>query len=538
MASISSTTPALNGELLVNLCNCIKEGAAIIDISSKQVVFCNQALVSMFGHSSATEIDFEQLSKRRKLQVSEQGLEYRMRLIRENGSFSEEVEYLKKNGEDFWCALVMRAVSINGKEYYLVVLEPIDTVKQKELKIEQDKQRFEALLEHASMGIIETNSEAEIINVNPFALKIFGYNKEELTGKKIELLIPERFHAKHIKNREDYISHTRNRPMGVGMDLYGVKKNRSEFPVEVSLSSYRQNGNKYIIAFISDITIRKEAELAVKKLNDQLEELVDRRTTELQNVVQQLESSRDELSKALDKEKELSELKSRFVSMASHEFRTPLSTVLSSAYLLGKYTSSDEQPKREKHLERIISSVNMLTDILNDFLSVGKIEEGKVQVKLKEFDIREFITGITEEIKNNHKKDQHILYEHFHERPVLLDPSLLKHIVMNLLSNASKFSPEASTIIITTDNTNLQCTLSVKDQGMGISKEDQVHLMERFFRGTNATNIQGTGLGLHIISKYAEMMNGIVECKSELNKGTEFTITFTKNNYYEKDTAH
>lgn len=537
MAPLAPVTDEIFTDLLMNLCNCIKEGAAIIDISSKKIVFCNHSLVNMFGFDSADEIDFQQLAQRRKLQVSEQGLQYRLQLIREKGFFSEEVEYIKKNEEEFWGELTMRSFTADGTDYFLIVLDQIDKVKQKELKIEQDKQRFEALLEHASMGIIETNSEAAIININPFALKIFGYAKEELLGKKIEQLIPSRFHSKHVKNREDYISHTRNRPMGVGMDLYAIKKDGSEFPVEVSLSSYRQDGNKFVIAFISDITIRKEAELAVKKLNDQLEELVDLRTTELKNVVNQLQLSRDELSKALEKEKELSELKSRFVSMASHEFRTPLSTVLSSAYLLGKYTSSEEQPKRERHLQRIISSVNMLTDILNDFLSVGKIEEGKVQVRPAEFDIREFITGIAEEVKNNHKKDQHILYEHLHDTAVLLDPSLLKHIVMNLLSNASKFSPEASTIVIRTVNTDTHVELSVKDHGMGISREDQAHLMERFFRGTNATNIQGTGLGLHIISKYAELMNGTVECRSELNKGTEFTIIFSKNNNHEKDLA-
>ncbi len=245
-----------------------------------------------------------------------------------------------------------------------------------------------------------------------------------------------------------------------------------------------------------------------------------------------------ELRQALENEIGLNELKSRFVSMASHEFRTPLSTVLSSAYLIEKYTSAEDQPKREKHLQRIFSSVNMLTDILNDLLSVGKIEEGKVSVKPTLFNVEEFINGIITEIKINLKNQQNICYHHKGNPDVLLDASLLKMILMNLVSNASKFSPENSSIEIKSSLENNIFLLSVKDDGMGISAEDQKHLKERFFRGANAANIEGTGLGLHIVSKYAELMNGTLEFKSELDKGTLFYITFKlKEDSDEKDSA-
>ena len=233
---------------------------------------------------------------------------------------------------------------------------------------------------------------------------------------------------------------------------------------------------------------------------------------------------------ALQKEKELNELKSRFVSMASHEFRTPLSTVLSSAYLIEKYTSTEDQPKRLKHLERIVSSVTMLTDILNDFLSVGKIEEGRIQVRPTSFNIRDFIVAIAGDMKNSLKKQQKITYHHEGSPDVCMDTSLLKHIIMNLVSNASKFSPEGVRIEINTITNGDRVTLSVKDNGIGISKQDQKHLMERFFRGANVGNIQGTGLGLHIVSKYTELLNGTVKCISELEKGTEFIIAINTKN--------
>ncbi len=388
--------------------------------------------------------------------------------------------------------------------------------------------RYEALFNHASMGIVVVNSSAQILSVNPFALNLFGYKIAELIGKPIETLIPSRFRNRHVDHRYDYTHNPKSRPMGVGLDLYATKKDGTEFPVEVSLGNYDNNGEKNIIAFVSDISIRKKAEQEVEKLNDELEATVEQRTKDLTDALHQLEKSKEELSKSLIKEKELSELKSRFVSMASHEFRTPLSTVLSSSYLIEKYISIEDQPMREKHLQRIVSSVNMLTDILNDFLSVGKIEEGKIQVRLSEFNIEDHINAIIVEIQHNLKKGQGIIYSHHGNADVLMDPSLFKHIMMNLVSNASKFSSTDSQIEIETKGDKKQLALTVKDKGMGISKEDQKHLMERFFRGTNAGNIQGTGLGLHIIAKYAELMKGVVTCESELEKGTTFKIIFTK----------
>lgn len=388
---------------------------------------------------------------------------------------------------------------------------------------------FEALFNYATMGILITDNEGQITAINPFALREFGYEEDEILGRKIEVLIPTRYHRSHVNHRERYFQHPATRPMGVGMDLFAMRKDGTEFPVEVSLGNFEHNNEKFVIAFISNISIRKKSESEIKKLNDELESTVEQRTIELTKAMHELEKSKEELSKTLEKEKELGELKSRFVTMASHEFRTPLSTVLSSSYLIQKYVSEEDQGKREKHLARIVSSVNMLTSILNDFLSLGRIEEGKIQVRMSEFDIEEYIRSIVNEIKNSLAKNQQMQYRHQGDRYVVLDPALLKHIIMNLVSNASKFSPENKPIEIETILENRILRLTVRDYGMGISKEDQIHLMERFFRGSNVANIQGTGLGLHIISKYAELMNGTVTCNSELNVGTEFMVTFNLN---------
>ncbi|HRO41561.1 MAG TPA: PAS domain-containing sensor histidine kinase [Flavipsychrobacter sp.] len=375
------------------------------------------------------------------------------------------------------------------------------------------RQEFEALFNNAAIGIITVNRAGDIILVNEFALKQFDYLHDEIIGKKIEVLIPSRYKTRHEKHRTEYYGDSpHSRPMGSGMDLFAVKKDGREFPVEVSLSTYKTDEGMFAIAFVSDISIRKQSENELVKLNAELEQKVTERT--------------QSLSEALEKEKELNELKSRFVSMASHEFRTPLSTILSSAYLLAKYHQTEDQPKRDRHIQRIVSSVNTLNDILNDFLSVGKIEEGKIQVRYSELDTEQFIAAIIAELQTIIRPGQEINYSHQGEKHFILDATLLKHIVMNLVSNAIKFSPENTAIEVTTTCMKHQMSLSVKDRGVGISKEDQQHLFERFFRGENVTNIQGTGLGLHIVAKYAELMNGIIEYNSELDNGTEFIITF------------
>lgn len=390
----------------------------------------------------------------------------------------------------------------------------------------KELQRFEALFNYASIGILVTNQQGKIVLINDFALRQFGYEREELVNEHMEKLMPKRFRQAHVAHRDHYNQHPSSRPMGIGLDLFAVKKDGTEFPVEISLSQYEHEEGSFVIAYINNITERKKAEEKIEKLNNELEHKISERTQQLTNALEQLEQSKQEVMVALDKEKELSELKSRFVSMASHEFRTPLSTILSSAFLVNQYTTETEQPKRSKHIQRIISSVTLLTEVLNDFLSVGKIEEGGVQVRSITFDIQQHIAGTIQEMQDIVQEGQQIVYTHEGAVNVQLDPSLLKHILLNLLGNAIKFSGKHSVIKVRTEHNGNDVILKVKDAGIGISQEDQQHLFERFFRGANVSNIQGTGLGLHIVSKYAELMNGHITCESTLNEGTTFTVTF------------
>lgn len=402
-----------------------------------------------------------------------------------------------------------------------------------------DTSHLSSLFENATEGIVLTDNNGLIVLVNPAAEKMFGYNSGEIIGNPIEILIPDKVKPHHSELREGFYKHPSNRAMGHGRDLYGRKKDGSNLPVEVSLSHYRKGNDLFVIAFIVNITYRKEIEIKmlrqqqelerisneVRLLNAELEAKVEERTLILKEALQRLEQSQAELSEALDKERQLNEIKSRFVSMASHEFRTPLSTVLSSASLLGKYKNGEEQDKRDRHIEKIKASVKHLNDILEDFLSLGKLDEGKIECTNSEFDLKELLEETSDEMKGLLKKDQYFTFNYNGTAMVFSDKKLLKNIFINLITNAIKFSDEGKEIIISCKTNPENAIISIKDQGIGISEKDMEHLFSSFFRGANAVNIQGTGLGLHIVKRHLDLMNGNITVESKLDKGTNFIIT-------------
>jgi PAS domain S-box-containing protein len=400
-----------------------------------------------------------------------------------------------------------------------------------------------SLFENATEGFVITNSKGIIFLINPSACKMFGYTSEELTGQKIEVLIPSKYRHSHVELREKFYEDPNNRVMGHGRDLHGQKKDGDTFPVEVSLSTYVHQDERYVITFIIDITRRKEIERnmleqkaqlekmagEMRLLNSELEAKVEERTMILKEALQKLEQSQEELSTALGKERQLNEIKGRFVSMASHEFRTPLSTVLSSASLLGKYTTAEDQDKRNRHIEKIKGSVKHLNDLLEDFLSLGKLEEGKVGASVTAFDLQDLVNETIEEMKTGTEKTQLILYQHSGQRIMQSDKKLVKNILINLLSNAIKFSIDRKPVRISSTIEASGTMIVVTDEGIGISEEDQEHLFTSFFRGRNAVNIQGTGLGLHIVKRYLDLLAGSVELESQLGKGTTIKLHFPSN---------
>lgn len=402
-----------------------------------------------------------------------------------------------------------------------------------------DQEHLTSLFAYATEGIVLTEGKGPVVLVNPAAEKIFGYSGQEIIGKPIEMLIPGRYQSKHVDLREGFFKDPQNRVMGHGRDLYGKKKNGTEFPVEVSLSFYRKDNQLYVIAFIVDITERKKIEeemlhqqkelqrmaKSLTDLNRNLEVKVEERTLILKEALQKLERSQIEIQDALEKEKQLNEIKSRFMSIASHEFRTPLSTVLSSASLLSKYTTEDDQPKRDRHIEKIKNSVRSLNGVLEDFLSLGKLEEGKIDVRPDVFNTQEFMFSVIEEMNGLLKAGQQLSVEQTGSDTANTDKRLLKNILVNLITNAIKFSEEGSPIKIKISSNASFLLLQVIDKGIGIPNDEFEQLFSSFYRARNAVNIQGTGLGLHIIKRYIDLLLGKIEVDTVVGRGTTFTVT-------------
>ena len=243
-----------------------------------------------------------------------------------------------------------------------------------------------------------------------------------------------------------------------------------------------------------------------------------------------------ELTQSLEKEKALNDAKSRFVSMASHEFRTPLSSILSSVYLIEKYivisddnNQVDYTDKRKKHILRIKKSINHLTEILNDFLSLDKLTQGKVEVKQVEFDLKVFSEEIIEEMKSMLKHGQFIDFTYTGENIIFQDKRILKNIYLNLLSNAIKYSPEGKPIVLNIDVTRKKVVMKVEDDGIGIPEDEQGSIFTKFFRAKNALNEEGTGLGLSIVKRYLELLDGAINFTSRTDEGTLFIVQFPRN---------
>ncbi len=404
--------------------------------------------------------------------------------------------------------------------------------------MQREIEMLDALFEYATEGIIVSDSKGVLRMVNPSAERIFGYSNDELNGKSIEVLLPSRYKDKHVVHRDNYIEKPSPRSMGIGRDLYGKRKDGTEILVEISLSPFTTKDGSFIMSFIVDITERKrnESELriaheslkqtseALSSLNTELEEKVRERTDELAEAIQKLAESKQEVMRALEKEIELNELKSRFITTASHEFRTPLGTILSSASLLLRYELPADKDKRKKHIDRIKSSVNNLTEILNDFLSIEKLEEGIVRVKPQIFDLKQLTKEITEDMQTISKNGQTLAWKFSGNTEILLDPQLMKNALINLISNAIKYSPENKNIDVNIEVSKSKVAIEIIDQGIGIPSEDKLHVFERFYRAKNCGNVQGTGLGLNIVKKYIELMNGKISFKSEFGIGTTFFV--------------
>ncbi|MDN3724189.1 ATP-binding protein [Aequorivita sp. SDUM287046] len=397
---------------------------------------------------------------------------------------------------------------------------------------------FKILSEAISEGIVIVNERQEVVTSNEAADRMFGYGPNELLGESINLLIPREYRHTHTQQVTHYLDKSAPRQMGHGRDLYGRRKDGTIFPVEAGLNPFEIEGSKYVMALVTDISVRKTHEKQIMELNLLLEQKIDERTTELKQTIKELKEevlkrkeAEHKIMESLRKERELNDLKTKFLSLVSHEFKTPLSGILTSAMLVGKYTETEQQDKREKHLKTIQSKVKYLNNILNDFLSIERLESGKATYKFETFPLSKVVNEVIYSANMLLKEGQRINYpQNVDEIQVNFDEKILELSLTNLINNAIKYSPGHTVIDVEVIPKKDFLTIKIIDEGMGIPKKEQKYIFNRYFRAENALLDQGTGIGLNIVKSHLESLGGTITFESEEGVGSTFTITFPLKN--------
>jgi PAS domain S-box-containing protein len=453
-------------------------------------------------------------------------------LTRREGHHELEADVRRHVGEPFRAYMKLTYCEVASQPLLLVNIAAHNRLQQAERALAHSVRRFEAVFTNATLGIIVCDQPGRMVSVNAQAGQLFGYAPAELLGQQIEVLVPSTAGRQHVQQRAAYNADPQVRNMGHrDRPLSGQRRDGSVFPVEASLSYFYLDEELYVVAYILDLSAKQAAEQELRaqhervaRLNAELEQRVIDRTNALLLTLEQLEKRGDELALALQAEQALGELKSRFVSMASHEFRTPLTAMLSSADLIEEFPGGHQQAQRLKYVDHIRTSVQHLNTILEEFLSVGRIEEGKIEARPANLNLDDLVRDTVADMQSLLKAGQTIDWQVECPIPVRLDASLLRKILMNLLSNALKYSGENSVITVRAGCELKELTITVQDQGIGISPEDQAHLFEQFFRAPSVITEPGTGLGLYIIAKYLELMGGTIDLQSAPGQGTTVTI--------------
>ncbi len=398
--------------------------------------------------------------------------------------------------------------------------------------LQSDENIFSTLSKALSEGILVIDENQQIVATNSSVEEIFGYDKDELIKKQLDTLIPQSYHSGHSDHFKKYFDHSVKRKMGQGRELFGLKKCGAIFPVEVGLNPFTIYGKTFIMALVMDISVRKEQEREIQELNTRLEEKITERTKKLHTTIKDLEEevrlrkkAEAKIKESLKKERDLNVLKTKFLSLVSHEFKTPLSGILTSATLAKKYTKSEQQKKRDKHIDIIKNKVKYLNNILNDFLTIERLETGKVSYKFTTFPLSKVVNEVVYDANMLLKTGQQINYpKDIDDYIINFDEKILELTLTNLINNAIKYSGENTVIDLFVSIENAILIFEIVDQGIGIPEKEQKYIFNRYFRAENALLDQGTGIGLNIVKTHLESLGGDITFTSELNKGSTFIV--------------
>lgn len=412
------------------------------------------------------------------------------------------------------------------KMRFAVIIDDITERKISEEKILQ----LSAAVEQSPASVVITDKKGNIEYVNRKFTELTGYKPKEVLGKNPRILKSGQTAKEEYRTLWETIL-SGNVWTGI---FCNRKKNGNLFWESASISPIRNAGGEitHFVAIKEDITERIRIENELEIYRTKLEQLVALRTVELDSTNEKLiEEIRKEkelemmLQQSLDKEKELSELKSKFISTTSHEFRTPLTSILSSAELIQRYGRRWPDEKLNYHTAKISNSINYLTQLLDDVLTISRAESGKIVFNPVETDLYNICEDVLEETRSNSNDRHEIVFEFMiRKRKYSLDPKLIRFMLVNLLSNAFKYSPKGGRVKLDISRSDRHLVISVSDEGIGIPPNEIKLLFEPFHRAANTIEISGTGLGLSIVKRAVDLHGGEIFVNSLLGKGSEFKI--------------
>jgi len=446
-----------------------------------------------------------------------------------------EVKFNSKFGKEKYALLSTRIIEYDYKPCALTVIEDITDKKKVELELNDSYIRYRALFEHGNDAVFILD-KLIIVACNIKAVELFGVSKDEIIGKS-PLDLSAEFQSDGSRSTEKFYKEAKNFYFTENEKRFEWKLKRKSgdlFDGDISLTKINLSGKEYVQAFVRDISDRKQIENDLDVYRKHLEELIQERTYKLeelnrllQNEIIKQRESEVKVKIALEREKEFSELKSQFISTASHEFRTPLAVIQSSTELLQRFGRNWNETEYDEQIEAIKSNIADLTELMTNVLTISRTETGVIKFEPQNINLYQLSKVIIENIKYLVTDNKEIVFNYVPEKKFFyLDELLLKFIIQNLLANAVKYSFPGTKIefSITLNNDNL--FIKVSDQGIGIPQEDFANLFEPFHRGSNVSNIKGTGLGMSIIKRAVEIHKAEISFYSEINIGTTFLVKF------------
>ena len=464
------------------------------------IIYFNSAFQKLTGYSSE-EILYHNCRFLQGKDREQEALKEVRKAIVNGESCQVTLRNYKKDGTLFWNDLyIMPIIDNKGVITNFIGIQNDVTLRK---KAEAERNHFATIFDESLNEIYVFDAQSlKFINVNHGAQKNIGYTIEELkTMTPLDLKTEEN----QIEFRNNIETLLKKNVEKLEFESVHQRKDGTKYPVEVHMQLSSLGEKDVFVAIILDITDRKN-------YTERLEKKVEERT--------------EQLKVALSKEKELNELKTKFLSLVSHEFKTPLSGILTSSVLLSKYQLTKDQAKRNKHIKTISDKVHYLNNILNDFLSLEKLETGKMTYNCNQFKLSKVIDEVIYNANMLLKENQYIKYpDHIDDISLYQDEKVIELILNNLVNNAIKYSPKNTEITITVEQNKNLTTIQVIDCGIGIPQKDQKHIFERYFRAENVINTQGTGIGLNIAKNHLENIGGTISFESEEQKGTTFTIT-------------